>query len=147
MPQISTPYLIDYLRNWKNESRCNHLSPPNALGGSLLIRCFSFFLIFFLPTPNPLPAGKRALRFASPCIMSSSRMRGSILCSLYLWIPAYAGMTGASFRNPVPELVEGAHLLSSTVAYTSGSERFVLFCIIVIQGKIIPKLFKLLPKQ
>ena len=62
-------------------------------------------------------------------------------------ILANAGMTGESLRNPVPELVEGAHLLSSTVAYTSGSERFVLFCIIVIQGKIIPKLFKLLPKQ
>ena len=28
---------------------------------------FSFFYIFFLPpTPNPLPSGKRALRFASP---------------------------------------------------------------------------------
>ena len=34
-------------------------------------------------------------------------MRGSILCSLYLWIPAFAGMTGESLRNPVPELVEG----------------------------------------
>ena len=41
--------------------------------------------------------------------LSSSRMRGSILCSLYLWIPAYAGMTGESLRNPVPELVEGRH--------------------------------------
>jgi hypothetical protein len=35
-------------------------------------------------------------------------MRGSILCSFYLWIPAFAGMTGESLRNPVPELVEGA---------------------------------------
>ena len=26
-------------------------------------------------------------------LLSSSRMRGSILCSLYLWIPAFAGMT------------------------------------------------------
>ena len=34
-------------------------------------------------------------------------MRGSILCSLFLWIPAYAGMTGESLRNPVPELAEG----------------------------------------
>ena len=40
-------------------------------------------------------------------LLSSSRMRGSILCSLFLWIPAYAGMTGESLRNPVPELVEG----------------------------------------
>ena len=24
-----------------------------------------------------------------------------------LWIPAYAGMTGESLRNPVPELAEG----------------------------------------
>ena len=35
-------------------------------------------------------------------------LSGSILCSLFLWIPAYAGMTGESLRNPVPELVEGA---------------------------------------
>jgi len=48
--------------------------------------------------------------------------RGSILCSLYLWIPAYAGMTGESLRNPVPELVEGPHLHLSTVAHASGSE-------------------------
>jgi hypothetical protein len=28
---------------------------------------FAFFYILFLPlTPNPLPSGKRALRFASP---------------------------------------------------------------------------------
>ena len=26
-----------------------------------------------------------------------------------LWIPAFAGMTGESLRNPVPELVEGPH--------------------------------------
>ena len=45
--------------------------------------------------------------FFSPGLLSSSRMRGSILCSLFLWIPAYAGMTGESLRNPVPELVEG----------------------------------------
>jgi len=39
---------------------------PTALGGSLSFS-FSFFYIFFLPpTPNPLPSGKRALRFASP---------------------------------------------------------------------------------
>ena len=44
--------------------------------------------------------------FSSPGLLSSSRMRGSILCSLYLWIPAFAGMTGESLRNPVPELVE-----------------------------------------
>ena len=25
---------------------------------------------------------------------------------MFLWIPAYAGMTGESLRNPVPELVE-----------------------------------------
>jgi hypothetical protein len=41
--------------------------------------------------------------------LSSSRMRGSILCSFYLWIPAFAGMTGESLRNPVPELAEGPH--------------------------------------
>jgi|GEM_PF-6619462 len=67
--------------------------------------------------------------------MSSLRMRGGfILCSLFLWIPAFAGMTGECIRNPVPELasgepaepVEGAHLLSSTVTYASGSERYVL---------------------
>ena len=40
-------------------------------------------------------------------LLSSSRMRGSILCSVYLWIPAYAGMTGESLRNPGPELAEG----------------------------------------
>lgn len=32
-------------------------------------------------------------------------------------------MTGESLRNPSPELVEGARLLSPTVAYASGSER------------------------
>jgi hypothetical protein len=49
-------------------------------------------------------------------LSSSSRMRGSILCSLFLWIPAYAGMTGESLRNPGPELTEGrpAPLLSSS---------------------------------
>ncbi len=46
--------------------------------------------------------------FSAPGPLSSSRMRGSILCSFYLWIPAFAGMTGESLRNPVPELVEGA---------------------------------------
>ena len=34
-------------------------------------------------------------------------MRGSILCFLFLWIPAYAGMTGESLRNPAPELASG----------------------------------------
>ena len=87
------------------------------------------------------------LLFSSPGPLSSLRMRGSILCDLFLWIPAYAGMTGESLRNPSPELVKGDYLLSLTVAYTSGSERFVLFCIIVIQGKIVPKLFKLPSKQ
>ena len=33
-------------------------------------------------------------------LSSSSRMRGSILCSLFLWIPAYAGMTGSGIRQP-----------------------------------------------
>ncbi len=41
-------------------------------------------------------------------------LSGSILCSLYLWIPAYAGMTGESLRNPVPELVEGCPALLSS---------------------------------
>ena len=49
-----------------------------------------------------------------PALLSSSRMRGSILCCVYLWIPAYAGMTGESFRNPVPELVEGCPALLSS---------------------------------
>ena len=44
--------------------------------------------------------------FPAPALLSSSRMRGSIFGSLFLWIPAYAGMTGESLRNPVPELVE-----------------------------------------
>ena len=63
--------------------------------GLRLLLLFSFFFLlslfslfsFFLPTPNPLPAGKRALRFASPG-------------------PALA----PRFRYPVPELVEGSNL-------------------------------------
>ena len=41
-------------------------------------------------------------------------LSGSILCSLFLWIPAYAGMTGESLRNPVPKLVEGCPALLSS---------------------------------
>ena len=42
------------------------LSPPTALGGSRPFLLLSFTFLFLPPTPNPLPSGKRALRFASP---------------------------------------------------------------------------------
>ena len=55
-------------------------------------------------------------------------MRGSILCSLFLWIPAYARMTGESLRNPGPELAEGrpAALISLRTWRLCGKSSFLL---------------------
>ena len=55
-------------------------------------------------------------------------MRGSILCSLFLWIPAYAGMTGESLLNPGPELAEGrpASLIAFLSLRLRGKSSFLL---------------------
>jgi hypothetical protein len=61
--------------------------------------------------------------------LSSSRMRGSILCSLYLWIPAYAGMTGESLRNPGPELAEGRPVALLSSSRMRGSILVLYYCL------------------
>jgi len=56
-------------------------------------------------------------------------MRGSILCSLYLWIPAYAGMTGESLRNPGPELAEGRPVALLSSSRMRGSILVLYYCL------------------
>ena len=63
---------------------CGCLKSPASSTGSLTVK-----------SPGPELAEGRPV-----ALLSSSRMRGSILCSLYLWIPAYAGMTDSGSRQP-----------------------------------------------
>jgi hypothetical protein len=103
-----------------------------ALTSTLSILLFflfsSFYFLFLPPTPNPLPSGKRALRFASPCfyppplLQLSSYWAADVnplvlaphLCCLYFWIPRFRGeWRKESTRLCHPRWKAGVHSYSS----------------------------------
>ena len=114
--------------------------PPTS--NTLFFAFTPAFFLFFPPTPNPLPSGKRALRFASPGFqLARRRLRHprwkagvhsySSFYLPFIWVSLFEDRVVA-MGNPhcnysIWTFRFCTYRMNTTVAHASGSESSVLF--------------------